>query len=137
MPNKTFDRYKQAFRIFQQLLKAYGIDKPDIIIYDRDRTAINVLESVFLVVESILCIQYIDTAVEVQAYKIFRQQKSDNSIRYVASELATKFLVLYRTYRFTKTKQLFDDTYIAILIRAIRDDASDNDTSDNEDPDTI
>lgn len=86
----------------------------------------------FLGIESILYIQYIDTVVEAQAYKIFRQKKSDNSTRYVASELAAEFLSLYRTYRFAKTKQLFDDTYIAILIRAIRDEDSDNENETND-----
>lgn len=135
MSNKTFNRYKQAFRVFQKLLEAYNINEPDIIIYDRDRTAINALEAVFLVVESILCTQYIDTTVEAQAYKIFRQQKSKDSIRYIASDLATECLSLYRIYRFTKTEQLFNDAYTAMLIRATRDDASDNDTNDTENAD--
>lgn len=107
------------------------IDEPSIIIYNRDRVVINVLEAVFLAVESILYIQYIDTAVKAQVYKIFRQQKSKDSIRYVASELASEFLILYRIYRFAKTEKQFDEAYTTILNRAIRDDASD-DTSDNE-----
>lgn len=124
--------------MFQRLLETYSIDEPDIIIYNRDRAAINALEAVFLVVESMLYIQYIDTAVEAQAYKIFGQQKSKDSIRYVASKLAAEFLALYRTYRFTKTKQLFDNTYSAILIHAIRDDTNDSENEDpeNEDPET-
>lgn len=118
------------------------IDEPSIIIYNRDRVVINVLEAVFLAVKSILYIQYIDTAVKAQAYKIFGQQKSKDRIRYVASELASKFLALYRIYRFTKTEQRFDEAYAAILKRATHDDASDNDNdndnnneSDNNDND--
>lgn len=103
------------------------IDELGIIIYNRDRAVINVLEAIFLAVKSMLYTQYIDTAVKAQAYKIFRQQKSKDSIRYVASE----FLVLYRIYRFAKTEKQFDEAYAAILNRAIRNDASD-DTSDNE-----
>lgn len=96
----------------------------------------NVLEAVFLSVESMLCIQYIDTAVEAQAYKIFGQQKSEDSIRYVASELASEFLTLYRTCRFAKTEQRFDEACAAILKRTIRDDTSDSDNnSDNNDKD--
>lgn len=107
------------------------IDELSIIIYNRDRVAINVLEAIFLAVESILYIQYIDTAVKAQAYKIFRQQKSKDSIRYVASELASEFLILYRIYRFAKTEKQFDEAYATILDRAIYDDTSD-DTSDNQ-----
>lgn len=91
----------------------------------------NVLEAVFLAVKSILYIQHIDTAIKAQAYKIFRQQKSKDRTRYVASELASEFLILYQTYRFAKTEQRFDEAYAAILKRAIRDDASDND-NDND-----
>lgn len=74
-------------------------------------------------------IQYIDTVVEVQAYKIFRQKKSDNSTRYIASELIAEFLALYRTYRFAKTN---DNTYVAILIYTTYDEDSDNNDLTNE-----
>lgn len=118
------------------MLIEYDIDELSIIIYNRDRAVMNALEAIFLSVESILCIQHIDTAVEAQVYKIFGQQKSEDSIRYVASELASEFLTLYRTYRFAKTEQRFDEACAAILDRTIRDDASDSDNdSDNDDKD--
>lgn len=60
-----------------------------------DRAVINILEAIFLVVESILYTYYIDTAIKVQIYKIFRQQKTRDSIQ---------LLIIYRIYRFTKTE---------------------------------
>lgn len=47
MPDETFDRYEQAFKVLLRLFEEYGIDEPDIIIYNRDRATINALESVF------------------------------------------------------------------------------------------
>lgn len=114
------------------MLVEYNIDELSIIIYNRDRAVINALEAVFLAIESILYTQYIDIAVKAQAYKIFRQQKSKDSIRYVASELAAKFLVLYKTCRFAKTEELFDTACLAILIRATYDEANDSNSSDND-----
>lgn len=48
IPDKTFDRYEQAFKTLQRLFEEYEIDEPNIIIYDRDRAAINALKAVFL-----------------------------------------------------------------------------------------
>lgn len=108
---KSFKRYKQVFSS---------------IIYYRDYIAINTLEAVFLIFKSILYVQYIDTIVEVQTYKIFRQQRSEDS------ELAIEFLILYRIYRLVKTEQLFKDAYLAILIYAMYDDTSYNNTSNSK-----
>lgn len=124
--DKTFDRYEQAFKTLQRLFEEYEIDEPNIIIYDRDRAAINALEAVFPGVQSILCTQYIDTAVEIQAYKTFGQQKSEDSIRYVASKVAAKFIALYKTCRNTAIEDRFDEAYNVLLKRAQRDEALDN-----------
>lgn len=70
-----------------------------------------------------LCTQYIDTAIEAQVYKLFGQQKSEDRIRYIASELASKFIALYKTCRNLPTEKSFNDTYSALLDRAQRDEA--------------
>lgn len=95
----------------------------------------NALEAIFLAIESILCTQHIDTAVKAQAYKIFRQQKSEDSIRYVPSKLATEFIAIYKICRFAKSVQQFDEACATILKRTIRDEASNsgNDSDDNND----
>lgn len=69
--------------------------------------------------------QYIDTAIEVQAYKTFGQQKSEDSIRYVASKVAAKFITLYKAYRNAATEDRFDEAYNALLKRAQRNKALD------------
>lgn len=102
-------------RIFQRLLEVYSIDEPDIIIYNSDRTALITLEAIFLEIEFTLYIQYIDTIVKAQAYKIFRQQKSEDSIRYTSSSSIIAI-------------------YVAILTGATYNEASD---SKNKIPEAI
>lgn len=97
----------------------------------------NALEAVFLAVESMLCTQYIDTTVKAQAYKTFRQKKSKDRTRYVASELATEFLILYRTCRFAETEQLFNDACLVLLTRTTRDEASENNASNTKNTEGI
>lgn len=136
MLGETFNDYVQAFQQLQRLFEEYEIDNPDIIIYNRDRAAMNTLESVFLGVPSILYTQYINTVVEAQAYKTFGQQKNDNSTRYVLSELAAKFLALYKDCRLTLLEAAFNDAYAKILERAQRNELSDSNSDDREALDT-
>lgn len=117
------------------MLIEHDINELTIIIYDRDRAAINALEAVFLGIDLMLYTQYIDTAVKAQACKIFRQQKSEDSIRYVPSELAIEFLTIYKTCRFANSVQKFDEAYATILKRTIRDKASDSGNDSNNDDD--
>lgn len=71
MPDETFDGYEWAFIQLLRLFVDYEIDDLDIIIYDRDRAAINAIRRVFLGVKTILCTWYIDTAVKANVCKIF------------------------------------------------------------------
>lgn len=65
-----------------------------------------------------LCIQYIDTIVRAYVYKTFGQQKDNETNRFVLSELANKFLVLYRKCRFIESELAFDEVYSALNKRA-------------------
>lgn len=53
--DKTFDGYEWAFHQLKALFEEYKIDDPDIIIYDRDRAAINALKKVLLGANTMLC----------------------------------------------------------------------------------
>lgn len=137
MLGEAFEDYIQAFQQLQRLFEEYEIDDPNLIIYNRDRAAINVLEVVFLGVPSILYTQYINTAVEVQACKTFGQQKNPDSTRYIPSELAAKFLALYKTYRLALSEAAFNEACAKMLERAQRDELSNSDSdSDDQDTDT-
>lgn len=135
MLGEAFKDYIQAFQQLQRLFEEYEIDDPNLIIYNRDRAAINVLEAVFLGVLSILYTQYINTVVEVQACKTFSQQKNPDSTRYILSELATKFFALYKTCRLALLEAAFNEAYAKMLERAQRDELSNSD-SDSDDQDT-
>lgn len=92
----------------------------------------NALESVFLGVPSMLCTWYINTAVEAQACKTFGWQKNKDSTRYIPSELATKFLSLYRNCRLVLLEAAFDQACSEMLERAQRDETTGS-NSDSED----
>lgn len=65
-----------------------------------------------------LYIQYIDTVVRANAYKLFGQKIDKHSNRYVTSDLAEEFLELYKTCRYTPIEEAFNEAYAAIDERA-------------------
>lgn len=127
--DEIYKSYVQAFQQLKRLFEEYEIDNYNVLIYDRDRTAINALQAVFLGIQTILYIQYIDTAVKAYAAKTFGQQKNKETNRFVPSELANEFLALYRKCRYVESKLLFNKAYAALDERAkygkIQQDESD------------
>lgn len=130
MPDETFNSYEQAFIQLLRLFVDYEIDNLDIIIYDRDRAAINAIRRVFLGVKTILYTQYIDIAVKANVYKIFGQQKDKETNRYVPSKLAYEFLNLYRKCRLVLTELVFEQVYTNLSIRAKYSRSDESDESD-------
>lgn len=116
--DKTYDSYIQVLQQLQRLFEEYDIDDCDVLIYDRDRAAINAISTVFLGIQTMLYTQYIDTTVRAYASKTFGQQKDNKTNRFVPSKLANKFLVLYRKYRFAESKLAFDKACAALNKRA-------------------
>lgn len=112
--DKTFEGYEQAFNQLKVLFKEYNIDDLDLIIYDRNRAAMNAIKTVFIGAYTILYTQYIDTAVRANTYKIFGQQKDKNSNRYIASLLVEEFIILYKQCRYVPTEDVFNKAYTAI-----------------------
>lgn len=108
MYNEIFESYIQAFQQLKRLFEDYDIDNYNILIYDRDRAAINAIIAVFLGIDTMLYIQYIDTAVKAYIAKTFGQQKNYETNRFEPSELANEFLALYRNCRYVPTEEAFD-----------------------------
>lgn len=126
--DKTYESYVQAFQQLQRLFDKYKIDDPKVFVYNRDRAAINALEEVFPYVDTMLCTQYIDIAVRAYIAKTFGQQKNEDTNRFELSELANKFLVLYRKCRYAASKEAFTDVYTKLDERAKYGKNSDGDS---------
>lgn len=71
MEDETFDGYDWAFQQLKAMFEEHEIDNADLIIYDRDRAAMNALIKVFPGSNTMLCTWHIDTAVRANAYKLF------------------------------------------------------------------
>lgn len=108
MYDETFKSYIQAFKQLKRLFKEYNIDDYNILIYNRDRAAINAIIAVFLGLDTILCTQYIDIAIRAYVVKTFRQQKNKETNRFELSELTNEFLALYRNCRYVPSEEVFD-----------------------------
>lgn len=116
--DETFDSYDQAFQQLKAMFKEYKIDNTDLIIYNRNRAAINALTKVFPGSNTMLYTQYIDIVVRANVCKLFGQQKDKYSNRYIASELAEEFIQLYRACRFAPIEEAFNKACTAIDKRA-------------------
>lgn len=127
--DKTYKSYIQAFQQLQRLFDKYKINNPKVFVYNRDRAVINVLKEVFLYIDTILYTQYIDIVVRAYIVKIFGQQKNKDTNRFELSELANKFLALYRKCRYTASKEAFTNVYTKLDERAKYSKNSDGDSN--------
>lgn len=100
-------------------------------IYDRNRATINALSNIFPSTNTILYIQYIDTVVRANVYKLFGQQKDKYTHRYIASELIEESIQLYKTYCYILIEEAFNQAYIAIDKRTKYSKYNDYNTNDS------